>query len=83
MILKATKDRILVLPEPPVQQEGRFWVQNLLPSNQGVVVSTGPDVKDVEKGMRISFKPFSGSDLEYQGKQYRVVQPEDVLLLLD
>lgn len=96
-MLRATKNRIIVQPEKPVEMEGRFHIRNLLPATQGVVISVGPGdwhrtkgkIKEqrrvpveVKVGARISFKPFSGSDLEYDGTTYKVIQPEDVLLLL-
>lgn len=97
--LRATSNRIIVSPEPPVTQEGRFYVQNLLPSNQGTVISVGPGdwhrnkrgrIKEqrrvpveVKVGHRISFKPFGGTEIEYEGQKFRVIAPDEVLLVLD
>lgn len=83
MNLRATKNRIIVKPDPAPERDGRFFVKNLIPSAQGKVVSVGPELRDeIKPGQSISWRPFQGTELDYQGVTYKVIQPEDVMLLL-
>jgi len=82
--LRATGNRIIVLPEPPPDTASGIHIAAgyRLPSSQGVVVSAGPLAPDVTAGARISFKPFGGQVFCHDGRTYRVLVPDDVLLLL-
>ena len=84
MSLRATGNRIIVLPEPPPDTAGGIHIAAgyRLPPSQGTVVSAGPRAGDVTLGQRISFKPYSGQEMIHGDHTYRVLVPEDVLLLL-
>lgn len=44
-----------------------------------VVEAVGPDVKGVKKGDRIVYKEYSTTELKIDGKEYLIIQEEDVL----
>lgn len=84
MSLRATGNRIVVLPEPPPDTTGGIHIaaSYRLPSSQGTVISVGSFQKDVVVGSKISWKPFGGIEFIYGDEKYKVLNPEDVLLLL-
>lgn len=85
MNLRATGNRLIVLPEPPPDTAGGIHIAAAyrLPPSQGRVVSAGPKADPaVAVGSMISFKPFGGQEFIHGDFKYRLLAPEDVLLLL-
>ena len=82
-------DRILVeqLDSPEIS-EGGIHLPNTSKVKQawGIVIQTGPDVEDIEKGDRIAFADFSGVNVELETddgkKEYLMLSQDDVLLVL-
>jgi chaperonin GroES len=44
-----------------------------------VVEAVGPDVKGVKKGDRIVYKEYSTTELKIDGKEYLIIQEDDIL----
>ena len=80
---KPTKARILVEPIHGVNQIGSL----MLPSNaregkpaEAMVVALGPANKlEVKVGDRVVTQRYNGSEVRIGGKQYRLLEAEDVI----
>jgi chaperonin GroES len=49
---------------------------------QGEVMATGKDVKEVKKGDRVIFGKYSPTEIKVDGTEYLVIKEEDVLAIL-
>lgn len=83
MSLRATKSRIIVIPHQQPDTTNGIVIAPAykLPSSHGRVVSVGPEQKDVTVGSMISFKPFEGVVFWHEDEEFRLIEPEDVLLI--
>lgn len=81
------KNRVLVLLDGAVEQHhGSIIVPSTVRASlyQGVVVSTGPKVKDAKVGEAVIISKFDKTPLDFgDGQEYRLVPEECVLCALD
>jgi len=49
---------------------------------EGIVTEVGKDIKDIKKGDRIIFIKHSAYDIKIEDKKYKVVNYEDILVLI-
>lgn len=49
---------------------------------QGEVIATGKDVKEVKKGDKVIFGKYSPTEIKVDGTEYLVIKEEDVLAIL-
>lgn len=89
-MLKLTKDKVLVAPEPVGKTVGGLFLsERHNPPCTGRVVAAGPKAVElgVEVGQRVAIRPTHGSDFEYEGKKYLLLfanqSDMDILGILD
>ena len=59
--------------------------------SHGVVVAVGPGKKedgklvpiDLEKGMRVIYKKYSGTEVKCDGEEYTIVRQSDILAIVE
>ena len=64
----------------PRRVGGVELVERLHPSSNATVVAVGSQVKEpLAPGQRVGFRPMQGSDLDWEGVRYRLVEPRDIV----
>ena len=59
--------------------------------SHGIVVAVGPGKKedgklvpiDLEKGMRVIYKKYSGTEVKCDGEEYTIVRQSDILAIVE
>ncbi|MBQ6130598.1 co-chaperone GroES [Candidatus Saccharibacteria bacterium] len=85
MVLKPLKNRIVAqLDKPKEKTESGL----LLPSDSkekpayAVVLSVGPDVKDIKPKDKIIYKEYSGTNVKLDSEEYIILEDKDILATL-
>ena len=81
MRLQATHDCLIVRPE--VEKHALFVLLRQKQTGTGVVISAGPDAKDVKVGDRVLFGDSIGQDLQWEGEDLLVMREEHTLGVFD
>lgn len=93
-MLKAVQDKVIVEPieEEQVSSSGLFiaTLDKEIP-DQGIVIAVGPGillgdgemmVPDVEVGQKVIFSKYGGTDVEHDGKAYKILPYRDILAVI-
>lgn len=75
-------DNILVDPIDPTETTDSGLVMDSQyedKSYSGKVLSVGPDVKEIKKGMTVYFNKYSSSTFPFKTKEYEILREEDIL----
>lgn len=81
MNLKATQDCLIVRPD--MEKHALFVMLRQKQTGTGVVVSAGPDAKDVKVGDRVLFGDSIGQDLKWEGEDLLVMREAHLLGVFD
>ena len=81
MRLQATQDCLIVRPE--VEKHALFILLRQKQTGTGIVVSAGPDAKDVKVGDRVLFGDSIGQDLQWEGEDLLVMREAHTLGVFD
>lgn len=81
MTIQALQDCLIVRPE--VEKHALFVLLRQKQTGTGVVVSAGPDAKDVKVGDRVLFGDSIGQDLQWEGEDLLVMREAHTLGVFD
>lgn len=81
MRLQATQDCLIVRPD--MEKHGLFILLRQKQTGTGVVISAGPEAKDVKVGDRVLFGDSIGQDLQWEGEDLLVMREEHTLGVFD
>lgn len=93
-MLKAVEDKVIVEPieEEQVSSSGLVLTNlNKEIPDQGVIVGVGPGIllgngqmmiPDVEVGQTVIFSKYGGTDVEHDGKTYKILAYRDILAVI-
>jgi chaperonin GroES len=94
MMLKTTHDKIIVLPDKPVENMGLIYIPEQYRSTlwSGVVIAVGPGSIDekgrfrpteTEVGSRVVIDTAQAVQLDYDGVEYMVTRESELLGVID
>ena len=81
MRLQATQDCLIVRPD--MEKHDLFILLRQKQTGTGVVISAGPDAKDVKVGDRVLFGDSIGQDLQWEGEDLLVMREAHTLGVFD
>ena len=81
MSLQALQDCLIVRPD--MEKHELFILLRDKQTGTGVVISAGPNTKDVKVGDKVLFGDSIGQDLKYEGDNLLVMREAHVLSLVD
>ena len=81
MSLQALQDCLIVRPD--MEKHELFILLRQKQTGTGVVISVGPEAKDVKVGDKVLFGDSIGQDLRYEGDNLLVMREAHVLSLVD
>jgi co-chaperonin GroES (HSP10) len=81
MTIQALQDCLIVRPD--MEKHDLFILLRQKQTGTGVVVSAGPDAKDVKVGDRVLFGDSIGQDLQWKGEDLLVMREEHTLGVFD
>ena len=93
-MLKAVEDKVIVEPIEDEQVSSSGLVLTTLNKetpDQGVIIDVGPGillgngqmmVPDVEIGQTVIFSKYGGTDVEHDGKTYKILAYRDILAVV-
>jgi co-chaperonin GroES (HSP10) len=81
MTIKALQDCLIVKPD--VEKHELFIMLREKKTGTGVVVSAGPDAKDIKVGDRVLFGDSIGQDLKWEGDELLVMRESHTLGVFD
>ena len=93
-MLKAVQDKVIVEPieEEQVSSSGLVLTTlNKETPDQGTIVAVGPGimlgdgemmVPEVEVGQKVIFSKYGGTDVEHEGKSYKILPYRDILAVI-
>ena len=81
MSLQALQDCLIVRPD--MEKHELFILLRQKQTGTGVVISVGPEAKDVKVGDKVLFGDSIGQDLKYEGDNLLVMREAHVLSLVD
>jgi co-chaperonin GroES (HSP10) len=81
MSLQALQDCLIVRPD--MEKHELFILLRDKQTGTGVVISVGPEAKDVKVGDKVLFGDSIGQDLKYEGDNLLVMREAHVLSLVD
>lgn len=81
MTIKALQDCLIVRPD--VEKHELFIMLREKKTGTGVVVSAGPDAKDIKVGDRVLFGDSIGQDLKWEGDDLLVMRESHTLGVFD
>lgn len=86
MKLQPLDDRVLVMPEDEKEEKtaGGLYIPDTAKEKPrtGIVVAVGTDEdlrEKIKEGNRIIFAKYGGEEINLDGKEYRIVQRNDIL----
>lgn len=81
---------VLVVPDPPQETtvSGIALAQrSRLPPSTGRIVSISDEAlktyPELRVGMRLHYKPFGGTQIEWEGNPWKLLREEDVLAIIE
>jgi chaperonin GroES len=86
MSLRATTDRIIVLPE---ESESVTATGIIIPEQArqtqtyGTVIAVGPNIKDIQEGDEVIFKEHGGASIEYEGTEHFSLHIGEVIAVVE
>jgi chaperonin GroES len=93
-MLKAVQDKVIVEPIEEDQVSSSGLVLTTLSKetpDQGTIVAVGPGillgdgemmVPEVEVGQKVIFSKYGGTDVEHEGKSYKILPYRDILAVI-
>ena len=81
MRIQARQDCLIVRPD--MEKHDLFVLLRQKQTGTGVVVSAGPEAKDVKVGDRVLFGDSIGQDLQWEGEDLLVMREEHTLGVFD
>jgi len=81
MIIQALQDCLIVRPD--MEKHDLFILLREKQTGTGIVVSAGPDAKDVKVGDKVLFGDSIGQDLKWEGEDLLVMREAHPLGLFD
>lgn len=81
MSIQALQDCLIVRPD--MEKHALFVLLRAKQTGTGVVISAGPDAKDVKVGDRILFGDSIGQDLTWEGDSLLVMRESHTLGVFD
>ena len=81
MRIQARQDCLIVRPD--MEKHDLFILLRQKQTGTGVVISAGPDAKDVKVGDRVLFGDSIGQDLQWEGEDLLVMREEHTLGVFD
>jgi co-chaperonin GroES (HSP10) len=81
MTIQALQDCLIVRPD--MEKHELFILLRQKQTGTGVVISVGPEAKDVKVGDKVLFGDSIGQDLRYEGDNLLVMREAHVLSLVD
>ena len=81
MRIQARQDCLIVRPD--MEKHDLFVLLRQKQTGTGVVISAGPDAKDVKVGDRVLFGDSIGQDLQWEGEDLLVMREEHTLGVFD
>ena len=81
MRLHANQDCLIVRPD--MEKHDLFVLLRQKQTGTGVVISAGPDAKDVKVGDRVLFGDSIGQDLRWEGEDLLVMRESHTLGVFD
>ena len=81
MTMRALQDCLIVRPD--MEKHDLFILLRQKQTGTGVVISAGPDAKDVKVGDRVLFGDSIGQDLQWEGEDLLVMREEHTLGVFD
>lgn len=81
MRIKARQDCLIVRPD--MEKHDLFILLRQKQTGTGVVISAGPDAKDVKVGDRVLFGDYIGQDLQWEGEDLLVMREAHTLGVFD
>ena len=84
MAIKPLADRVVAKKDAALEQtaSGILLGDAKEKQNTAVVVSVGPDVKNLKKGDRILYREYSATEVKANGEEYLIIKEEDILATL-
>lgn len=86
MKLQPLDDRVLVMPEDEKEEKtaGGLYIPDSAKEKPriGIVVAVGTDEdlrEKIKEGNRIIFAKYGGEEINLDGKEYRIIQRNDIL----
>ena len=77
MTIQALQDCLIVRPD--LEKHELFVLLRQKQTGTGVVISAGPDARDVKVGDRVLFGDSIGQDLKWEGEDLLVMREEHTL----
>ena len=81
MTIQALQDCLIVRPD--MEKHDLFILLREKQTGTGVVISAGPDAKDVKVGDRVLFGDSIGQDLQWEGEDLLVMRESHTLGVFD
>ena len=81
MTIQALQDCLIVRPD--LEKHELFVLLRQKQTGTGVVISAGPDAKEVKVGDRVLFGDSIGQDLQYEGEGLLVMRVAHTLGVFD
>ena len=81
MTIQALQDCLIVRPD--MEKHELFILLRQKQTGTGIVVTAGPDAKDVKVGDRVLFGDSIGQDLQYEGEDLLVMREAHTLGVFD
>lgn len=84
-MIKPLKDNLVIKPS---MEEKKTKSGILLSSEDnkkpqiGIVVSVGPDVKDLNEKDKIIYKDYAGTNVNYNSEELLIIKEEDILAVI-
>lgn len=84
-MLKPLADRVII---KRLETEEKTASGIVLPDSakekpeQGEVLATGKDVKEIKKGDKVIFSKYSPSEVKVDGTEYLIVKEEEILAIV-
>ena len=81
MTIQALQDCLIVRPD--MEKQSLLVLLRQKQTGTGIVITAGPDAKDVKVGDRVLFGDSVGQDLRWEGEDLLVMREEHTLGVFD
>lgn len=85
MKMKPLGDRVIL---KQVEAEEKTKSGIILPDSaqekpqEALVVAVGPDEKQVKEGDKVIYSQYAGTDVKYEGEEYKIVDEKDIIAIV-